>query len=87
MSGCNFPDVPEVCGRFAVIAHTPEGEFVYSRYDSAASRDTAFSIANAELLLDKEMLASGANYTIGFSDEVIRFSKRTDPIEELVSLV
>ena len=79
---CQFPEVAEVCGRFAVVAHTAEGEFVYSRYDNAASRDTAYSLANAELELDKQMLRDGAHYTIGFSDEVLSFSKRTDPLDE-----
>lgn len=81
----NWEEIPEVSGRFCVIAHTSEGEFVYSRYATAAHRDTAYSIARGELDLDNEMLRDGAKYTIGFSDDVIRFSKRDDPVAENIN--
>ena len=74
--------IPEVHGPYMVIAVTHEGEFVFARYDTKASRDKAFSDANAELIDDVEMVCNGAEHTVNFADDVIKFLKRDEEIDE-----
>lgn len=74
--------IAAIHGPYCIIAHTGEGEFVYGRYSSAAARDTAFSIYNAELNDDIDMVSSGSPYTLYYADELIKFSKRNDEVEE-----
>ena len=71
-------EMSTVGGRFCIIAHTAEGEFVWDRYDSGLQRDRKLSAVKEELEHDLEMVCSGAPHTLYFSDDVIKFSKRDD---------